>query len=48
MRKQVFWVSDQVMLKPTFSATEISQNVEIMYEASLDDFVFYTSFLAEL
>ena len=47
-RKPVFWVSDQVMLKPDYSATEMSQNVEIMYEASLDNFVFYTSFLAEL
>ena len=34
-RKPV-WVSDQVRLKPVYSAIETRQNNEILHEASLD------------
>ena len=35
-RKPVFGVSDQVMLKPVFSATENRQNTKISHEDSLN------------
>ena len=35
-RKRVFGVSDKARLKPVSSATETSQKIEILREASLD------------
>ena len=40
LRKPVFGVSDQVIPKPACSATETSQNSEILLVASFDNDIF--------